>query len=43
LLVLVVDDLQKEHPAELREALGVAIDTRVLPHDVLNGLDGISR
>jgi len=26
LLVLVVDDFQEEHPAELRDALGVAID-----------------
>ena len=39
-LVLVVDDLEEEHPAELRDALGVAIDADVLAHDVLNGFDG---
>ena len=40
LLVLVVDDLEEEHPAELGDALGVAIDADVLAHDVLNGFDG---
>ena len=39
-LVLVVDDLEEEHPAELGDALGVAIDADVLAHDVLNGFDG---
>lgn len=36
-LVLIVDDLEEEHPAQL---LGVAIDSCVLTHDVLNGFDG---
>ena len=35
-LVLVVDDFQEEHPAELADALGVAVDAHVLPHDVLD-------
>jgi hypothetical protein len=39
-LVLVVDDLEEEHPAELADALGVAIDADVLAHDVLDGFDG---
>ena len=39
-LVLVVEDLQEEHPAELRDPLGIAVDARVLPHGVLNRLDG---
>jgi hypothetical protein len=34
--VLVVDDLEEEHPAELGDALGVAVDAGVLPHDVLD-------
>ena len=38
-LVLVVDDLEEEHPAQLADALRVAVDARVLAHDVLNGLD----
>ena len=42
LLVLVVDDLEEEHPAELRDALGIAIDAGVLAHDVLNGFDGVA-
>ena len=37
-LVLVVDDLEEKQPAQLREALGIAIDTHVLAHDVLNRL-----
>ena len=41
-LVLVVDDLEEEHPAELGDALGVAIDADVLAHDVLNGFDGVA-
>ena len=39
-LVLVVDDLEEEHPAQLADALGVAIDAGVLAHDVLDGFDG---
>ena len=42
LLVLVVDDFEEEHPAELRDALGIAIDAGVLAHDVLNGFDGVA-
>ena len=42
LLVLIVDDFQEEHPAKLRQSLRVAIDTGVLPHDVLNRFDGIA-
>ena len=41
-LVLVVDDLEEEHPAELGDALGVAIDADVLAHDVLDGFDGVA-
>jgi len=37
--VLVVDDLEEEHPAQLADALGVAVDATVLAHDVLDGLD----
>ena len=36
----VVEDFQEEHPDELREPLGVAIDAGVLAHDVLDGFDG---
>ena len=42
LLILVVDDLEKKHPAELGDALGVAIDAGVLAHDVLDGLDCVA-
>ena len=42
LLVLVVDDLEEEHPAELGDALGVAIDADVLAHDVLDRFDGVA-
>ncbi len=42
LVVLVVDDLEEEHPTELRDALRVAIDAGVLAHDVLNRFDGVS-
>jgi hypothetical protein len=42
LLVLIVDDFQKEHPTQLGEALGIAIDPDVLAHDVLDGFDGVS-
>ena len=41
-LILVVDDLEEEHPAELGDALGVAIDADVLAHDVLDGFDGVA-
>ena len=37
--VLVVDDLQEEHPAQLRQPLRVAVHAHVLPHDVLDALD----
>src|SRR5439155_8329886 len=40
-LILVVNDLEEEHPAELGDALGIAIDTTVLAHDVLDGFYGI--
>ena len=39
-LVLVVDDFEEEHPAQLRDALGVAVDADILAHDVLDGFDG---
>jgi hypothetical protein len=39
LLVLIVDDFQEEHPAELADALGIAVDAGVLAHDVLDGFD----
>ena len=42
LLILIVDDFEKEHPAKLGEALSVAIDADILAHDVLNGFNGIS-
>ena len=42
LLILVVDDLEEEHPAELGDALGVAVDAAILAHDVLDGLDGVA-
>ena len=38
-LILIVDDLEEEHPAQLADALGVAIDADVLTHNVLNGFD----
>ena len=41
-LVLIVDDLEEEHPAELTDALGVPIDAHILAHDVLNGFDEIA-
>jgi hypothetical protein len=40
--VLVIDDLQKKHPAQLRQALSIAVNTDVLAHDVLNGFNGCS-
>ena len=39
-LILIVDDLEEEHPAQLADALRIAIDAHVLAHDVLNGFDG---
>jgi hypothetical protein len=42
LLVLVVDDFEEKHPAELGDALGIAIDAGVLAHDVLDGFDGVA-
>src|SRR5262249_52649067 len=42
LLVLVVDDLQKEHPAELRNALSIAIHACILSHEILNSLNCVS-
>ena len=40
-LLAVVEDFKEEHPAELFEALGVAVGAGVLAHDVLDGLDEI--
>ena len=37
---LVVVDLEEEHPDQLADALGVAIDADILAHDVLDGFDG---
>ena len=42
LLILIVDDLQEEHPAKLGKTLRIAIDAHILAHDVLNGFDGVS-
>ena len=39
LLFLGVEHFQKQQPGELAEALGIAVDTGVLAHDVLNGFD----
>jgi hypothetical protein len=39
LLILVVDDFQEEHPAQLADALRIAIDAGILAHDVLNGFN----
>ena len=39
LLILVVDDLEEEHPAQLTDALSIAVDPGILAHDVLDGLD----
>ena len=40
-LFAVVEDLQEEHPAELLEALRVAVGAGVLAHDVLDGFDEV--
>ncbi len=37
----VVENLEEKHPAKLGKALGVAIDTGVFTHDVLDGFDEI--
>ena len=36
----VVEDFEEQHPDELADALGVAIHTSVLAHDVLDGFHG---
>ena len=36
LLILVVDDLQKEHPTKLRNSLRVTVHAGILAHNVLN-------
>ena len=41
LLLAVVEDFQEEHPAELFEALRVAVGAGVLAHDVLDGFDDV--
>lgn len=41
-LILIVHDLQEEHPAELADALGIAIDAGILAHDILDGFDGVT-
>src|SRR5680860_1671329 len=42
LLILIVDDLEKEHPAQLADALGIAINAYVLAHNVLNRFYGVA-
>jgi hypothetical protein len=39
-ILALVEDLQEEHPGQLADALGVAVDAVVLAHDVLDGFDG---
>ncbi len=39
-LFTLVEYFEEEHPSELTDALGVAIDAIVFAHDVLDGLDG---
>ena len=39
LLFFIVENLQEQHPDELRDALRVAVHARVLAHDVLDGFD----
>jgi hypothetical protein len=34
-----IKHLEEQQPGELADALGVAIDARVLAHDVLDGFD----
>jgi hypothetical protein len=38
--LVIVEHLQEDHPDELADALSVAVDARVLPHDVLDAFDG---
>ena len=40
-LFTVVEDFEKEHPAKLFEALGIAVGAGVLAHDVLDGFDEV--
>ena len=40
LLLAVIEDLEEQHPHELADALGVAVDADILAHDVLDGFDG---
>ncbi len=40
LLFLVIENLEEKEPGELGNALGVAVHSGVLAHDVLNGFDG---
>lgn len=39
-LFALIEDFKEEHPGELTDALGVAVDTVVFAHHVLDGLDG---
>ena len=41
LLFAVVEDLEKEHPAQLFKALGIAVGAGVLAHDILDGFDEV--
>jgi hypothetical protein len=41
-LILIVDDLEEKHPAQLADALRVAIDAGVLAHDVLDRFNGVA-
>jgi hypothetical protein len=36
---VVVENLEKQNPGELGDALGIAVDAGILAHDVLDGLD----
>ena len=37
----VIEDFQEEHPAKLFKALGIAVGSGVLAHDVLDGFDDV--
>jgi len=39
LLVLVVHDFQEQHPSQLLDALAIAGEATVFPHDVSDGFD----
>jgi len=41
LLLAGIQYFEKEHPAELLQALGVAVGAGILAHDILNGLDEV--